>query len=104
MNRQRVLDMSWWYVRKWQNGVFDEDAPDKNWYVVKRSEVDGKTEFEMLNKGAIPKATLTAVKAQGALSHGDIEAVISRGDSKPQSYDRHSPDGPPALSDDDVPF
>ena len=104
LGRQRVLDLSWWCVRKYESGVFDECPPAENWYVVKRVEVDGMTEFQMISKGTIDKAVLTAIKAQGALAMGDIESVISRGDSKPQEYDRHSSDGPPPPGDDEPPF
>jgi hypothetical protein len=101
LGHQRVLDLSWWYVRNYHNGTFAEVPPDKNSYTVKRTEVDGKTEFQMIATGPIAKSVLAAIKAQGILPMSDIEAVISRGQQKPEKFDRHSADGPPPIGDDE---
>ena len=104
LNRARVLDLSWWFIRKYEGATFVDAPPDENWYILTRTKTSNMTDFVLTAKGAISKDVLTAIKAHGALSLNDIEAELTRGSDHPHSYDRHSPDGPPPPGEDDMPF
>jgi len=104
LNRMRVLDLSWWFIRKYEGATFVDAPPSENWYILTRTKTSNMTDFVLTAKGDIPKNVLAAIKAQGEMPLSEIERVLTRGEDAPQHFDRHSPDGPPVPSDDDVPF
>ena len=104
LGRQRVLDLSWWYIRKYEAATFVDAPPEENWYILTRMKVEEMTEFNLTPKGPVPKDVAAAIKAQGAMPMGDIERALTRGQDAPQPFDTHSSDGPPPPGDDEPPF